>query len=149
MKKILIVCVGNICRSPVAEQIMKTRLPDMEISSAGISAVIGHDIDATARGVAEENGLMLAPHQARQFTPEIGDEHDLILVLEAGHKREIERRSPQLSGRIFKLSHWTGGEDIPDPFRLDEEFHQRVFEQMREAAIAWASRLQSMKRAGS
>lgn len=143
MKKLLVVCVGNICRSPVAAEMLRARLPDHEISSAGLSAVIGHDIDATAREVAEANGLVPRKHEARQFAPEIGERQDLILVLEAGHKREIVATAPQLSGRIFKLGHWTGGQDIPDPYGRSEEYHRIVFDQLEEGAKAWANKLSS------
>ena len=115
MQRILTVCVGNICRSPVASALLSQALPEHAVSSAGIAAVVGHDVDATARQVAEAHEVMLPRHQARQFTKAIGEASDLILVLEVGHKREIERNAPQLSGRTFLLSHWTGGKDIADP----------------------------------
>ncbi len=141
MQRLLTVCVGNICRSPVAAALLRMNLPDHEVSSAGIGAVVGQDVDPTARSIAEANGVALPKHAARQFTKQIGNENDLILVLEAGHKREIERTTPQLSGRIMLLGHWIGGQDIPDPYRRSEEFHRIVFGQIKEAAEAWAERL--------
>lgn len=141
MNKILTVCVGNICRSPVAAALLRSQLPDHTIGSAGIAAVVGHDIDVTARTVAEAAGVVLADHKAQQFTRKIGEQYDLILVLEDGHKREIERIAPELSGRIMHMTHWTGSADIPDPYRRSKEFHMSVFDTIRAATEAWVSRL--------
>jgi len=141
MQRILTVCVGNICRSPVAEALLQAALPEHRVGSAGIGAVVGSDVDPTARKVAESSGVVLRVHQARQFTKNIGARHDLILVFEAGHKRQIERIAPEFSGKTFLLSHWTDAKDIPDPHRKSEEFHQIVYTQTREASAAWAQRL--------
>lgn len=141
MQRILTVCIGNICRSPIAAAMLQQALPHAAVSSAGIAAVVGKDVDETARAVAEANGMTLPRHEARQFTHEIGGTNDLILVLEAGHKREIARIAPQLLGRTFLLSHWSGGEDIPDPYRRSQDFHEIVFAQIHDATSGWAQRL--------
>jgi protein-tyrosine phosphatase len=141
MNSILIVCVGNICRSPVAAALLRAYLPAYEVDSTGTAAVVGHDIDPTARAVAQAAGVVLTDHAAKQFTREIGEQHDLILVLEGGHKREIERIAPALSGRIMRLSHWTGDADIPDPYRMSGEFHESVFASIKDATTTWISRL--------
>lgn len=141
MKSVLTVCVGNICRSPVAEAILRERLPGYTIASAGIGAVVGSDVDPTARAVAEAAGVSVGDHVARQFTRDIGEQHDLILVLEGGHKREIERIAPALSGRVMRLTRWNGDADIPDPHRKSREFHEYVFALIEEATTAWVARL--------
>lgn len=141
MKSVLTVCVGNICRSPIAEAILSADLTDITVASAGIGAVVGSDVDPTARAVAEAAGVVVKDHVARQFTREIGEQYDLILVLEAGHKREIERIAPELSGRVMRLSRWTGDTDIPDPYRKSREFHEHVFALIQEATTGWVSRL--------
>lgn len=145
MKSILTVCVGNICRSPVAAAILRERLPDYAVTSAGIGAVVGSDVDPTARAVAEAAGVVFDDHAARQFTREIGEKHDLILVLEGGHKREIERIAPELSGRVMRLTRWIGDEDIPDPYRKSREYHAYVYALIEEATTAWVSRLSPKK----
>lgn len=145
MKRILTVCVGNICRSPVAAAILREHLPDHAVASAGIAAVVGHGVDPMACEVAEAAGVVLGEHEARQFTREIGEQHDLILVLEGGHKREIERIAPELSGRVMRLTRWNGDEDIPDPYRRSREFHENVFALIQEATMAWVSRLSPKK----
>lgn len=141
VRKILVVCVGNICRSPVGEFLLRDALPGTEISSAGIGALVGHPADATAAEVATANGLSLEGHVARQFTPSLGAAQDLILVMEAGHKREIERLSPQLAGRTMLFDQWTGKQGIADPYQKSRAFHEAAFVEIKAAAGAWAQRL--------
>jgi protein-tyrosine phosphatase len=141
VKKVLVVCVGNICRSPVGERILQAALPDTTVSSAGISALVGHAADETASKVAATNGVSLDGHVSRQLTLDLGADQDLILVMEAGHKHEISRRFPQLSGRTMLFDQWTGKKGIADPYRLSQTFHEQVFQDIKAAADAWAPRL--------
>ena len=111
------------------------------VSSCGIAAVVGHGADDTAAAVAAKAGLSLDGHVARQFTPELGTAHDLILAMEPGHKREITRMAPELSGRTMLFDHWTGGRGIADPYRQPRAVHERIHAQLDKAAAAWAARL--------
>jgi protein-tyrosine phosphatase len=141
VQKVLVVCVGNICRSPVGERILQAALPGVAVTSAGIGALVGHSADDTATKVAAFNGVSLDGHISRQLTAEIGADQDLILVMETGHKHEIARRFPQLSGRTMLFDQWTGMKGIADPYRLSQTFHEQVFQQIKTAAEAWAPRL--------
>jgi len=142
---VLVTCVGNICRSPLGERLLAARLADrgsaITVASAGIAALGGHDADETASAVAAEHGVSLAGHIARQFTHEIGLAHDLILVMEPGHRREIIRTAPDLSGRVMLFDHWRGGTGIADPYQRSRAFHEEVFTQIDAAASDWAARL--------
>lgn len=134
-------CVGNICRSPVAERLLAARCPDMRVESAGLAAVVGHGVDKDAAKVAIAHGVSVEGHCARQFTPNIGGYFDLILVMEAGHRREIERLAPQLSGRTMLFGQWSAQNVIPDPYRKSTEFHEAVFSMLEIAADGWAEKL--------
>jgi len=145
VKSILVVCVGNICRSPAGERLLAECLGDRgaltQVSSAGIGALVGHAADETMSAVAGEHGLSLEGHAARQFTRALGLEADLILVMEPGHRREIARQAPDLSGRVMLFDHWLGGQGIEDPYRRPREVHERILGQIAEAAEAWAVKL--------
>ena len=65
---ILIVCVGNICRSPTAERLLQQALPPKTVGSAGIAALTGQGAEVPARAVAQHQGLSLAGHIAQQLT---------------------------------------------------------------------------------
>jgi len=141
IQSILVVCVGNICRSPVGERLLRRALPDFEITSAGLGAVVGAPADGRAAEAAAEIGLDVSGHIARQLTEEIGCKHDLILVMEAGHRAEISRRFPQLSGRVMLFDHWIGETGIADPYREPIEAHRLARDRIAEAAESWSKRL--------
>ncbi len=138
---VLVVCVGNICRSPVGERLLAARCPDLKVESAGIGALEGHGADATAAEVAAAHGLSLEGHVARQFSADLAAPFDLILVMEPGHKREIMRMTPALGGRVMLFGQWVGQDKIPDPYQRSREFHETVFEMLTGAANAWAAKL--------
>jgi len=75
---ILIVCLGNICRSPTAERIMQKKLPGHRISSAGIKALAGKDADFQAIKTALKHGVIVAGHTARQLTAPMCEQADLV-----------------------------------------------------------------------
>lgn len=141
IRSILVVCVGNICRSPLGERVLRVRLPDVTVTSAGIAALVGEPADATAREVGAARGVSLDGHVARQFTADIGASADLILAMEPGHRREISRIAPHLAGRTMLFDQWSGAGGIPDPYRRPRDFHEAVFKRVSEAADAWAMRL--------
>jgi len=136
---VLVVCVGNICRSPVGERLLAADLGDaITVSSAGLGALVGEKADDRAAEVAARHGLSLDGHVARQFTSEIGRAHDLILVMEAGHRSAIARQAPELSGRCLLFDQWTGARGIADPYRKSVEFHESVFTALKAASDAWS-----------
>lgn len=139
--RVLVVCVGNICRSPVAQELLRQRMPDKEFISAGLAAVVGQDIDPSARAVALANGLVCPRHKARQLTPDMCAQADLILVMENHHREMVTNMSPQSRAKTFLLGVLLDGMEIADPYQRSMEVFEHVFEQMRRAADSWAERL--------
>lgn len=135
---ILVVCVGNICRSPTGERLLQQYLPEKSISSAGISAMVDHEADATAAKIAEKNGVSLEGHQARQITSRMCTEHDLILVMEKQHIKSVARIAPEAKGKIMLFGHWNDGVEIYDPYRKNDEFFDGVFGMLNNSAKKWA-----------
>ena len=82
-RKILVVCVGNICRSPTAEMLLRNALASSSIAvtSAGLSARVGETMEPAAREVLEANGHRAQAFKARQITADIVNDSDLILVM--------------------------------------------------------------------
>lgn len=141
IKNILVVCVGNICRSPTAEFLLRRALPDRNVSSAGLAALVGYDMEAMARAVAEENGLPCPVHQARQLTPSLCHEADLILVMEAGHKEGVTALCPEARGKVFLLAQGAPSSDIGDPYRKGRPAFERAYQQIGAATALWTKRL--------
>lgn len=138
---ILVICVGNICRSPVGERLLRQLLPDRHVHSAGLSALVGEPADAVMTKVAADNGLSLDGHIARQFDPEMARSADLILAMESGHISRILDNHMYLSGKLFLFDKFAGAKGIPDPYRRSPEYYQAVYERVDQAALAWSRRL--------
>ncbi|ROO26357.1 low molecular weight protein-tyrosine-phosphatase [Salinisphaera japonica] len=138
---ILCVCTGNICRSPLAEGLLRQALPHAAVSSAGISAVGGGTMPQEAQAIADREGLALAGHRGCQITSPIVNNADVILVMEKGQRDWIVERFPQARGRVFLLSHWSDGRDTADPFRRSQEFFETIFAEINSYTAQWAQRL--------
>lgn len=92
---ILVVCTGNICRSPIGERLLRKRLPGVKVKSAGVHGLVKHPADATAADVAAIHGVSLEGHAGRKLTAEMARNYDLILA----RSRNILLRLPQLLPR--------------------------------------------------
>ena len=139
--KILIVCVGNICRSPTAQYMLQAALPNKQVDSAGLHAMVNRDMDAQARAVAEKQGLVCDTHCARQLTSELAREYDLILVMEKRHRDEIAERFPELMAKTMLLAKWEGEKDIPDPYRKSDEVFEQIYKLIETSVQSWAKKL--------
>ncbi|AYN27977.1 low molecular weight phosphotyrosine protein phosphatase [Buttiauxella sp. 3AFRM03] len=134
---ILVICTGNLCRSPVAERLLAQLLPRITVHSAGLNASKGMLADSVMIELAEEKGIVLTDHRSKRFTPEKGLEYDLILVMETKQAEVINHQYPQLSGKCHLLTHWNGRADIPDPYRKSHELYRMTFQRMMDATTAW------------
>jgi|SRR5690554_968978 len=146
---ILVVCLGNICRSPTAEFALKQKLPHKHIASAGLKACIhsngiGWDMDDSARKIAQANGLECPTHEAQKLSQQLISEYDLILVMENQHRNMIAQRYPEALSKTMLLGHWlqnTNNKDIPDPYKKSDEVFQHVYQLIDAATTAWCSKL--------
>ncbi len=139
--KILVVCVGNICRSPTGERLLKHYQPALTVESAGLGALVGKGADATATSVAEEHQLSLAGHSARQITGRMCREYDLILVMEKRHIAALCEIAPEMRGKVMLFGHWDGEREIPDPYRKSREAFEAVYTLLDRSARQWAQAL--------
>ena len=143
--KILVVCVGNICRSPSGERILQVKLPNKQIASAGVgtakSGLVSKPADKMAAEVALDHGYSLDGHQAQQVTSELCRGYDLILVMEKGHIDAVTRIAPEARGKTMLFGQWIGQQDIPDPYRQSKEAFDHAYELIEKAADAWAKKI--------
>lgn len=150
MRRILTVCTGNICRSPIAEAVLRTALSTFSdqppvLSSAGLHAMVGHGIDADTVRAAQARGIVLHDHAARQFDSDIGRENDLILVMETHHRQEIGARWPHLLGKTFVLGHFDQNRQVPDPYKQGAGMHEHAVDVILQCSASWAQQLRKMK----
>lgn len=144
--RVLTVCTGNLCRSPLAELALQRHAPGVLTASAGLGAVVGAGMDADAAAAARALGLEPGLHRAQQFTDPLARAADLILVMEQHHRADIARRWPHLTGKTFLLGRFLEGREIPDPYRRSAELHATVARLIDAAAAAWAPHLAALRR---
>jgi len=141
--RILIVCTGNICRSPIAEHLLREALQgsDIAVGSAGLGALVGYPIDGTALTTLQQHGHRPQSHCARQLTAELALEADLILTMEQGQIQSMIQRLPEARGKIFLLGKWQSEQEIPDPYRQGPEAFEHSYGLIERAVASWADRL--------
>lgn len=136
---VLVVCVGNICRSPTGERLFKRALPDLDVRSAGLGALVGHPADKTASEVAAAQGLSLEGHEAQQLTAEMCRNVDLILVMEKRHIEQVNRIDPAARGKTMLLGHWLNQKEIADPYRKSREAFEEIYGLLENATQKWVN----------
>lgn len=138
---ILIVCTGNICRSPTGERIMRSLLPSKKIDSAGVGALIDKPADSSAELVARMHGITLENHKGRQLTSHMARQYDLILVMENSHAEQVYRLVPEARGKTLLIGHWLNKREIPDPYRQAQEAFEYVYLLLEQACQSWVEKL--------
>jgi len=136
---VLVVCVGNICRSPTGERLFKRALPNIRVSSAGLGALVGRPADQTASDVAAAHGLSLEGHQAQQLTAEMCRNVDLILVMEKRQIEQVNRIDPAARGKTMLLGHWLNQKEIADPYRKSREAFEEVYGLLENDTQKWVN----------
>lgn len=134
---ILVVCIGNICRSPVGERLLRELLPEKKITSAGVGALVGCPVDDTIAAVAKENGLDTARHVAKQLTPDMCRQADLILAMTEQIRQEVYRIAPEARGKVMLFGKWLDDIDIPDPYKQKRPVHVEAYRLLEQAAKTW------------
>lgn len=138
---ILVVCTGNICRSPIGERYLQSLLPHKKITSAGTGALVDHPADKNADKISRMNGLSLDGHSGKQFTASMGRDYELILVMEKKHIEQIGKIAPELRGKTMLFGHWLQQREIPDPYKKSEEAFSLVYQLITQAGNLWAQKL--------
>ena len=133
-------CVGNICRSPIAEGLLAREFPDKKVWSAGLSAVDGDRAEPFAVEVAAARGLDISAHRARRLAGWMCTQAELILVMEAGHKALLEREYPMVRGRVFMLAK----ADIEDPYQKPKEAFETAYLAIEQGVAGWAGQIRRL-----
>lgn len=145
--RILIVCIGNICRSPMAEALLESRLadvhPEVQVDSAGLGALVGHAADPIAQELMLERGIDISGHRARQLTPEMSGQYDLILTMEESQIYDVLTADPSAWGKVHCLGKWDGFA-IPDPYQQSRGFFELALTLIDQGVNDWASRIKKM-----
>lgn len=150
--RVLFVCIGNVCRSPVGERLLAARLPSarFEVSSAGVGAMVGYAMSRYAAEELRSFGGDPTGFAARQLTPDIVERSDLVLTATRELRSQVLAEAPGALRRTFtflefaalvvdaeggspaEVVKWAGAhrslvanidQDVPDPYRRGAEAH--------------------------
>jgi protein-tyrosine-phosphatase len=146
--RLLFVCTGNTCRSPLAEALARAEArtrgwTHVEVSSAGVSTVAGLEISEGSLRVAERHGLDVSEHRSRPLTPELAEWADLILVMSDSHLVRVSELGG--AGRAAILDTFVHGEDgggVPDPFGQSDEVYEETYRALEALVRAAFDRLE-------
>ena len=145
IRHILVVCVGNICRSPMAEALLRDALrgeEEITVESAGLGALVGHPASDFAVELMRERGVDITSHRARQLHPAMVSAADLILVMELGHKKVIDGVEPAARGKVHRLGEWRDRE-ISDPYRQPKAVFAESLKDIDDGVADWVERLKA------
>ncbi len=137
--QITCVCTGNICRSPIAEGILRSLLSPRAaefatVSSAGIAAPVGQPASPHSVTACREKGIDISGHRASMLTAERVETSDLILVMEEHHRLAILRHDPGARDRTFLFSEYAQGEreGVMDPIGQDLDVYRSTFAELHD-----------------
>ncbi len=144
--RILMVCLGNICRSPLADGLLKSKVDslglDVVVDSAGTSSYhVGHSPDARMRATARERGISIDELEARQFTVQDFNDFDLIYAMDQSNYQNIVdlARSEDDKSKVHLIlneSHPNKNLEVPDPYFGGDQGFIEVYEILDEATDA-------------
>ncbi len=142
---LLVVCTGNVCRSPMAEalfsyQIMKRGL-GANVISRGLAAPVGRPPHQYVVEIARKHGVYIDPEKRAEAisSAEIATS-TVVFVMDSMHRREVQRRFPTAAGKTFLLGQWQG-EEIADPINQPIEAFERAWTQCFNGVNEWVSKL--------
>ncbi len=160
MKKILLVCSGNTCRSSMAEGLarhlleQKGLLDSVTVLSAGTAAWAGQPATPEAVTALSEEGIDLSNHRAQALTPELIKEADLVLTMTGHHRQQVLRLVPAAAGKVHLLKKYAesfAGDletaesdwayEIPDPFGQPLEVYRQVAQELKNNLAIIINRL--------
>lgn len=142
---ILVVCTGNICRSPMAEILLRAAVAKTGskriVESAGTGAVIGGKPTEEVIELLQRCGHDGREHRARQLTGRMLATADLVLTMDDTHNAWIHQRHPQYRGKVHKLLKWRGDQQVDDPYGRPMTSFERALEEIQAGIGDWMKRL--------
>jgi protein-tyrosine phosphatase len=143
MRRVEIVCSGNICRSPIGEVVLRAKLAeagidDVVVTSSGTGGWhVGDPMDPRAAAALRRRGYDGSAHRAQQFRATWFAERELVLAMDSGHLSELTRRGGTV--QLF------ADVDVPDPYYGEDDGFDDVLDQIEKAADGGVGRLRRVR----
>ncbi|WP_249679447.1 low molecular weight protein-tyrosine-phosphatase [Pseudomonas abieticivorans] len=142
LNKVLIICVGNICRSPMAAALLRHRSNGcVQVTSAGVQASSGAYMDPMAKAVLKDFKIKSGEHRACQVTRDMLHWADLVLLMEQQQLKRVVELAPEVRGKVFLIGKWQNDLPIADPFRRPKNAFQQTYAQLARCVDDWLPHL--------
>lgn len=137
----MMVCIGNICRSPIAEVYLKHHQPHLKVFSSGLSALVGKPADPKSVNLMTAKEIDLTNHCAQQINSILVSSSDLILTMEQKHVDAIQAKFPESRGKVHLICKWDDNQEIPDPYKKDEATFASASTLIESGLDAWQKKI--------
>lgn len=144
IEQVLVICNGNICRSPLAAALLAREMPHLRVLSAGLNALVGQAADPLAIQVGAAHGLDLSAHRARNTGAAHCHQSQLLLVMTHSQKTETEQRYPLTRGKVYLLRQQRRAE-VADPYRQPLHAFEAVYADIERGVHAWCQILRQLR----
>ncbi len=141
--KILVICTGNICRSPMGEALLAARWAggNRSVRSAGVGALVGRPAEPHAIDVMREHDIDMTAHRARQLDAAMVREADLLLTMEPEHSEWILSLVPTARGKVHLITRFSGGEHVHDPYMQGRVIYEDTYAVLDASITQWLKRI--------
>lgn len=120
----------------MAEAILQQQFPHLQVSSAGLTAIVDAPADAKSQLCMQRLGIDITTHRAKQITTNISKQADVIFTMSAQQQRHVEQLYPFTKGKVFRLGHWQN-RDIKDPYQKPQQAFDEACELIQTFIHDW------------
>ena len=143
--RVLVVCLGNICRSPMAEGLLRHHIQTkglrIKVDSAGTNGYHnGESPDSRAQAEMRRHGIEIAAQESRQLKKKDFERFDLILVMDASNRHDVLSLAGEREDWQAKVDMFLSKGDVPDPYYGGNEGFAKVYNLVNDAAKEWVER---------
>jgi protein-tyrosine phosphatase len=140
INKVLVLCLGNICRSPIAHVLLQDMAQKkgmrITVDSAGLTAMEGWPASPHSVTLMAERGIALDQHIAKQVTEMMVKQADLIFVMDDEQKQMLERKFHQACGKTFKIGYHSNF-DVEDPYQKERAAFEACTVKIEKGLAEW------------